>query len=227
VKLVRKLELGADGEAGEPDLRLKDRKRPRNELEALLKHELIHYELRDQGRVFHGHAAAFLKRAQELGIVNSYVLQRCFSSEEYNHTPTVRTTKKVSLSRFKRQIDQWFSQLIDEAVKLPAPYGTRVYPHVQNAYVGWMAYSAAVKEKSDYVIEEIWRIKKGSRGKGLHELQKEYEALHKQRETLLRKLKHSANGRRKEIARRQAKMIKAQLDQIRKQIEKDYGVRLC
>ena len=144
----KELEFGADGEAGEPNLIIKDRKRARQELEALLKHELIHYELKDKGKFFHGHGRAFLKRAQALGIVNSYVLERCFSSEEIEHTPTVRKSRKVPLGKFTRQVDQWFSQLIGEAVKLPEPYGSRLYPHVQNAYVGWLTYSAAVRGRN-------------------------------------------------------------------------------
>ena len=167
VQLAKKLEFGADGEAGEPNLIIKDRKRARQELEALLKHELIHYELKDKGKFFHGHGRAFLKRAQALGIVNSYVLDRCFSSEEFEHTPTVRKTKKVPLAKFSLQVDQWFSQLIGEAVKLPEPYGTRLYPHVQNAYVGWLTYSAAVREKSNHVIQEIWKIKRRPTRQGL------------------------------------------------------------
>ena len=114
IRLARTLEFGADGEAGEPRLVLKDRKRPREELKSLLIHELIHYQLKDQGNIYHGHGAAFLKRAQELGIVTSYVLQRCFSSEEYEHTPTVRKTKKLSLGKFKRQVDEWFEDLLGQ-----------------------------------------------------------------------------------------------------------------
>lgn len=58
VQLARRLEFGADGEAGEPNLIIKDRKRTPQELEALLKHELIHYELKDKGNVFHGKLAS-------------------------------------------------------------------------------------------------------------------------------------------------------------------------
>ena len=226
VKLARTLELGADGEASEPNLVLKDRKRSREELEALLKHELIHYQLKDRGNVYHGHGTAFLKRAQELGIVNSYVLQRCFSSEEYEHTPTVRRTKKVSLTKFKRQVDHWFIQLLEEALHLPSPHNTRLYPYVQNAYVGWMTFSAAVKEKSDHVIQEIWQIKKGPRGKELHELQREYAFLQNQRQTLLKTLKRKAHRDQDEAAGRQLKTIEAALSRIRRKVEKDYGILL-
>jgi hypothetical protein len=226
VKLARTLELGADGEASEPNLVLKDRKRTGKELQSLLMHELIHYQLRDQGNVYHGHGAAFLKRARELGIVTSYVLQRCFSSEEYEHTPTVRKTKKVPLSRFKRQVDQWFDQLLEEVGKVPDPYNVKLYPYVQNAYVGWTAFSAAVKEKSDHVLQEIWRVRKGPHVKGLHELQNEYAELQQQRETLLRKLKKQGKGFRMRPVRRQVKVVDVKLKQVRKEIEKDYGISL-
>jgi hypothetical protein len=226
IKLAKKLELGADGEAAEPNLVLKDRKRPPKELAALLKHELIHYELRDQGRIFHGHGADFLKRAQELGIVNSYVLQRCFSTEEYEHTPTVRRTKKVPLRKFKRQVDYWFNQLLQEVLKLPDPHSTRLYPHVQNAYVGWTAFSAAVKEKSHHVIQEIWQIRKGPHGKALHELQREYAVLQNRRQTLLKKRRGKATRRRDQATDRQLKTVDAALSRIKEKVKKDYGILL-
>jgi hypothetical protein len=227
VQLAKILELGADGEAGEPDLIIKDRKRAQPELEALLKHELIHYELKDKGKFFHGHGRAFLKRAQALGIVNSYVLERCFSSEEIEHTPTVRKTRKVPLGNFTRQVDQWFSQLIGEAVKLPEPYGSRLYPHVQNAYVGWLTYSAAVREKSDHVIQEIWQIKRGARGKDLHELQRKYVILQARRARLAKRLRSPANLQKRAVLRQQLGAIASALARIRKQAEKDYGILLC
>lgn len=225
IRLARTLEFGADGEAGEPRLVLKDRKRPREELKSLLIHELIHYQLKDQGNIYHGHGAAFLKRAQELGIVTSYVLQRCFSSEEYEHTPTVRKTKKLSLGKFKRQVDQWFEDLLGQVGKLPDPYNVTLYPYVQNAYVGWTAFSAAVKEKSNYVVQEIWRIKKGPHSKGLHELQIEYTDLQRQRKILKDKAKK--RGKRvRDPALGQVKLLEAKLATIRKQIKKDYWISL-
>jgi hypothetical protein len=49
-KLVKKLDFGAHGEAGEPNLLIKDTRRTRKELKSLLKHELIHYESQGQGK---------------------------------------------------------------------------------------------------------------------------------------------------------------------------------
>lgn len=226
VQLARRLEFGADGQAAEPNLIIKERKRSPAELEALLKHELIHYELKDKGKFFHGHGRAFLKRAQALGIVNSYVLERCFSSEEFEHTPTVRKTRKVPLGIFTRQVDQWFSQLIGEALKLPEPYGSRLYPHVQNAYVGWLTYSAAVREKSNHVLQEIWRIKRGARGQDLHELQRAYGLLQTQHATLAKRLKSQAHRQQRAVLQHQLDAIDSELSRIRKQVEKDYGILL-
>lgn len=226
VKLVKKLELRAHGEAGEPNLLIKDARRTRKELEVLLRHELIHYELKDKGNVYHGHGEAFLKRAQELGIVDSYVLQRCFSAEEYEHTPTVRKTKKISLSRFQRQIDKWFEVLFAEVGRLPDQQKIRLYPYVQNVYVGWAAFSAAVKAKKDHVLHEIWKIKKGPRGKGLHELQEQYGLLQAQGEALMKKIEKGSKGFRDENTRQELNKINAAMEQIRKKVEKDYGVLL-
>ena len=226
VKLVKKLELGAHGETGEPNLLIKDARRTRKELEALLRHELIHYELKDKGNVYHGHGEAFLKRDQELEIVDSYVLQRCFSAEEYEHTPTVRKTKKISLSRFQRQIDKWFEVLIAEVGRLPDQQKIRLYPYVQNVYVGWAAFSAAVKAKKDHVLHEIWKIKKGPRGKGLRELQEQYGLLQAQGEALVKKIEKGSKGFRDENTRQELNKINAAMEQIRKKVEKDYGVLL-
>lgn len=226
VKLVKKLELGAHGEAGEPNLVIKDTRRTRKELESLLKHELIHYELKDKGSVYHGHGEAFLKRAQELGIVNNYVLQRCFSAEEYEHTPTVRKTKKIPLPRFQRQIDKWFEALFEEVGKLPDQQKIRLYPYVQNVYVAWTAFSAAVKAKKDHVLHEIWKIKRGPHGKGLHELQEEYARLRAQGKALVKKIETSSKGFRDETTRHELNKINAAMEQIRKKVEKDFAVSL-
>ncbi len=226
VKLVKKLDLGAHAEAGEPNLLIKDAPRRRTELEALLKHELIHYELKDKGNVYHGHGEAFLKRAQELGIVDNYVLQRCFSSEEYEHMPTVRKTKKIPLTKFTLEVDKWFEGLFEEVAKLPVQQKIRIYPHVQNVYIGWEAFSAAVRARKDHVLHEIWKIKKGPRGKGLHELQKEYALLQAQQEALLRKLKNRSRRFKSQNVRQELNHVKGAMERIRKKLEKDYGILL-
>ena len=226
VKLVKKLELGAHGEACEPELFIKDTRRTRKQLESLLKHELIHYELKDKGNVYHGHGEAFLRRAQELGIVDNYVLQRCFSPEEYEHTPTVRKTKKIPLPRFTHRVDKWFEILFEEVGKLPDQQKIRLYPYVQNVYVGWAAFSAAVKAKKDHVFHEIWQIKRGPRGKGLHELQQEYARLQAQGEALVKKIQKSSKGFGDENSRQELNKINAAMEQIRKKAEKNYGIML-
>ena len=153
-------------------------------------------------------------------------MERCFSSEEFEHTPTVRKTKKVPLGKFTRQVDQWFRELISAAVELPEPHGSRIYPCVQNAYVGWLTYSAAVKEKSDHVIQEIWKIKRGPRGQGLHELQKEFALLKTQRQSLTKQLKSKTRGKPEPKFSRQLRALDAELSRIRKKVEKDYGIVL-
>jgi len=73
VKTVKNPKFGA--RADEPSL-LVDKAlvgtKTTKELEDILKHELIHYELKDKGKNYYGHGAAFLKRAAELGIVGTY-----------------------------------------------------------------------------------------------------------------------------------------------------------
>jgi hypothetical protein len=224
VKLVKKLELDAHGEAGEPNLLIKDTRRTRKELEALLKHELSPTGSK-VGNVYHGHGEAFLKRAQELGIVDRYVLQRCFSAEEYEHTPTVRKTRKIPLPKFTRQVDKWFEALFEEIGKLPDQQKIRIYPYVQNVYVGWGAFSAAVKAKKDHVLHEIWKIKRGPRGKGLHELQKEYVLLQARGEALVKKIEKGSKGPNDQNVR-QLNTINAAMERIRGKVEKDYGVLL-
>ncbi len=226
VKLVKQLELGAHGEAGEPDLLIKDTPRTRKDLETLLKHELIHYELKDKGNVYHGHGEAFLKRAQQLGIVDNYVLQRCFSAEEYAHTPTVRKTRKIPLAKFTREVDKWFQALFEEVAKLPTEQKIRIYPHVQNVYIGWEAFSAAVKARKHHVLHEIWKIKKGPRGKDLHELQKEYALLQARRAALSLKIKKRSRGFKDQGLRQQLSRISARMEGIRKKVREDYGVLL-
>ncbi len=96
VKVVKESKF--DGQADEPNL-LIDRRvlKDKVALENVLKHELIHYELKDGGKDYHGHGQAFLKRATELGIVGSFELERCFSIEESEGVPMRRTHVQVPL----------------------------------------------------------------------------------------------------------------------------------
>lgn len=43
---------------------LQKRRWKQAELEDTIKHELIHYELKDNGKDYHGHGQPFLKRAR-------------------------------------------------------------------------------------------------------------------------------------------------------------------
>ncbi|HXG52832.1 MAG TPA: hypothetical protein VNN77_15650 [candidate division Zixibacteria bacterium] len=222
VRLVKTLPLGAQGEAAEPELLIKDTRRTREELEKLLKHELIHYELKEKGNVYHGHGQAFLKRARQLGIVDTYVLLRCFSAEEYQHRPTVRTTRKIPLPRFMRLVDRWFETLFQQVLRLPDEQKIKIYPCFQSVYAGWAAFSEAVRTKKRYVVHEIWKVKKGRRGKDLHALQQEYASLRDRAEALLENIRKGriADGR----SRRMLEATRAAMEKIRKTLEKDYGI---
>lgn len=227
VQLVKSLGSNADGEAGEPNLLVRDRKRTRQELENLLMHELIHYQLRDDGKDYQGHGEAFLRRARKLKIVDPYVLQQCFSAEEYEHTPTIRKTKKIPLAKFKSQVDRWFNQLLGALNKLSDAEKVKLYPYVQNAYAGWSAYSAAVRKGKKVIFQETWQRRRGPRGKGLHDLQAEFIALKAQCQSLQKKIRKSAKNALAEKLRRELARVKEQMARINRKLEKDYAVRFC
>lgn len=91
--------------------------------------------------------------------------------------------------------------------------------------MGWGAFSAAVKAKKDHVFHEIWKIKRGPRGKGLHELQKEYVLLQARGEALVKKIEKGSKGPNDQNVR-QLNAINAAMERIREKVEKDYGVLL-
>jgi hypothetical protein len=111
-------------------------------------------------------------------------------------------------------------------LKLPDQEKIRIYPHVQNVYVGWAAFAAAVKARKNHVIHEIWKIRRGRRGKGLHELQEEYALLKAKGVALLKNIGKASKGHNDEDIRQQLIRITAAMEQIRRKIEKDYGVSL-
>ena len=101
------------GRANEPFMEIDEgllKPSRKQDLEDCIKHELIHYELKDsKAKHYHGHGKAFFKRARELGIVDAYVLTRCHSLEEDEHVPhriqinndSVRRIQKRSGSGFR------------------------------------------------------------------------------------------------------------------------------
>jgi hypothetical protein len=83
-----------DGRAREPRLILARRVLDLavQERESLLTHLLIHYELKDAGRLhWRGHGPEFVKRARALGVYGEAVTQRCFSIEDWLEDPTLRS----------------------------------------------------------------------------------------------------------------------------------------
>ena len=168
----------------------------------------------------------FLNALRSWALLRVTYCSGVFRRRSTEHTPTVRKTKKLSLGKFKRQVDQWFEDLLGQVGKLPDPYNVTLYPYVQNAYVGWTAFFQPPSKKNLTMLsKKIWRIKKGPHSKGLHELQIEYTDLQRQRKILKDKAKK--RGKRvRDPALGQVKLLEAKLATIRKQIKKDYGISL-
>ena len=224
VKLVHDVKF--DGRAGDPYLEInksllaagKER-----DLEDVLKHELIHYELKDGGKEYHGHGAAFLKRAKQLGILNSYVLQRCFSIEEAERIPHRRRSVKLSLGEARKEIDKVLEELLNLILKLPDSEKIKFYSAFQNLRAIWGTFAQGVERGEDHVWSEIWERRRGPRGKSLEELKKEYDALGAQAAPLRKKL---ASGSVTPRDLRQLAAIEGKKSKIYKKAEDDYGVTL-
>jgi len=223
VKLVREVKF--DGRAGDPYLEINESllvAGKEKELEDVLKHELIHYELQDSGKEYHGHGAAFLKRAKQLGIVDSYVLERCFSFEEAQHTPHRRRAIKTPLKEIKERIDETLRELSGLILKLPDREKIEFYRTFQNLEVDWQCFAGAVEKGEDHVLGEIWERRRGPRGKSLEELKKEHDALEAKATPLREKL--GAGGTQRDWE--QLAAIEGKMSKILKKAEDDYGVTL-
>ena len=193
------------------------------ELEDTLKHELIHYELKDLGRDFHGHGAAFLKRATQLGILGRIELDQCFSLEEYQLTPTKRSLVKISIKRVKEQIGQGIEALMDFIVKLPEKQRVESYVLLNNLRVTWQVYSGAVERGEDHVMEERLVKRRGPRGKSLVELWREHENLEPEYRRLQKEFISNPND---QALRRKYQAVENKRSRIEDKVEKDYGYTL-
>ncbi len=223
VKLVRDVDLL--GRAEDPYLEINEfllEAGKEKELEDVLKHELIHYELQDSGKEYHGHGTSFLKRAGQLGIVDSYVLERCFSFEEAQHIPHRRRAIKTPLKEIKERIDETLRELSGLILKLPNRGKIEFYRTFQNLEVDWQCFAGAVEKGEDHVLGEIWERRRGPRGKSLEELKKEHDALEAKATPLREKL--GAGGTQRDW--KQLAAIEGKMSKILKKAEDDYGVTL-
>lgn len=224
IRIVRNTDF--DGQAGEESLDLDARvlrRKGRNNLEHILIHELIHYQLRDSGKDYHGHGEAFLKRAAELGIVGDYELDRCFSSEEHDHTAGVRKCVEVPRERYREEIDQALARLTRVIRKLPVPQRTKAYREVNKLSVIWTVYAQAVKNGEETIWEEVLVKKPGRKGKSLEGLRSTYKDLQSEISKL-----EAAQGRspRNAAARRKLIALRRQALQLWDRIQDDYGITL-
>lgn len=189
IKIVKKRELL--GVAAEPFLYVSDRivRQPfSKQLEDTLKHELIHYELKDAGKEYYGHGKAFLKRAIELNIVGSYELQQCFSFEELEGIPTIRKRVKISLKEVQDELLRSIRNLFRLVLKLPDREKIRFYLQLRNLYVMWIAYKRAVERNKSTIEQVIWQRRRGPKGKSLEEWSRDFEGLKVRSERLQKQL---------------------------------------
>ena len=195
-------------------------------LENILKHELIHYELKDKGRDYHGHGQAFLKRAAELGIVGQYELIKCFSSEEWVATPTKRRLVEIPLKKVREDIEGTIDQLGELVLKLPDQGKVKVkfYKLIHELRSIWMVYSQAVRNGQDCIIEERIERKRGPKGKSLTHLIQEYDRLTAEEKTLEEKY-----GTFPDNPKMFEKLtaVRSKRDEIWEKVGKDYGIDLA
>jgi len=225
VKLVKDPHFG--GMADEPNLLIDKAlvgKKPTKDLEDLLKHELIHYELKDSGKDYAGHGQAFLKRAGALEIIGSYELARCFSLEEYEHTPTKRKLVRTPLKEVKERINQAINGLEKLIMALLDKEKVKFYPQFQSLRTEWIFYSRAVEEGKKFISGEHWEKRKGPKGKSLEDLRKEYAALKPGYEKLLKKF--LSKNRPDPKLHRKVIALERKMDRLSDKAERDYNSQL-
>lgn len=225
VKIVKRADLM--GEADEPYLLINKRlvgKKSIKDLRDTLKHELIHYELRDNGKDYSGHGQVFLKRATELGIIGSYELSRCFSLEEYGNIPTRRRPVQTPLKKVKEQINRAINGLEKLIMALPDKEKVKFYSKLQSLRGMWEVYSEAVEKGESSVSWEYLEKKRGPRGKSLEELRKEYAVLKPEYQKLFEELQSGKSADPK--IHRKLIAIERKMDRISEKVENDYGSQL-
>ena len=165
-----------------------------------------------------------MKRAAELGIVGTYELDRCFSLEEFEHTPTKRKTVHTPLKKVKENIDQEINNLDKLIMGLPDRQKIEFYPKLQNLQIMWAGYSRAVEAGEKFIREEYWEKRKGPKGKSLEDLTKEYAALEPEHQKLMEKLLSIKSPDPK--LHRKVIAIERKMSRLSDKAESDYGREL-
>src|SRR5262245_7364253 len=190
--------------------------RSKREVIHTLKHELIHYELRDKG-LYPGHGRAFLKRAKELKVVDVSELRQCSGIEEIQFSPHTVTHVKTPLAEFAAGIGKQILELKKFAIKLPIDLRLKFYRIVRSIEVDWICYRGAAERGENHIQQEIWKLRRGPKGKPLVTLLEESKALQDRIDQLYPALEDPKA--RKEIAR-----LESQLDRIAEKLKRDYNM---
>ncbi|HXV84089.1 MAG TPA: SprT-like domain-containing protein [Candidatus Binatia bacterium] len=192
--------------------------RNRREIEVTLKHELIHYYLKDVGK-YAGHGRDFMKRAKDLGILGSIELSQCFRLEEEENKPHRVEYVSTPLSEWATSIDKELVELKEMAATLPMNVRVKFYTKARSIEAAWSCYFHAVKSGQDHVMGEIWKPRRGPKGKPLHELLVEQRAL----ETQLHELQQNFIKTQDRALMKTIGQVSRQYYFITDKLERDYG----
>ena len=233
VKLMPHKTFDAFATANEPSLQIADYFADpgfEDDLENILKHELIHYELKDGGKHYHGHGKAFLRRAKQLGIVDEYVIDTCGSFEEVDHRPHRREWVRVPINEYKKRLEEASKELAEFRTKF---WGKKDRMSVNDKIrserlsktvkVIETVYNHAVEKGETHVTEEVMTPRRGPRGKSLRDMFQEIKLLRREEEKL-RKRQVSVGLTPKQQERLGA--IVGQQMKLSEKAERDYDVEL-
>jgi hypothetical protein len=193
----------------------------KQEVRETLLHELIHYELADGGRGYAGHGSAFLQRAKSLGILGHSELFQCSQLEEAERIPHTTESIRVTLSDAAKNIDREISELIEFVIKRTAMnVRSQIYQKLRNIEVRWTVYHRTIEQGKDYIINEVWKRRRGPRGKARHELLTEFRVLDEQ----VQKLQEKYFATHDKTVLRDMQRLERKKDRLQEKLSRDYGI---
>ena len=125
------------------------------------------------------------------------------------------------LGEYKKEADRAFAQFKGALLKVPDRERIKLFPLFQSVEVYWRTYAQAVERKEDHVTGEIWRRRRGPRGKSLEELLEEQVRLQNEINALLKR-QEEENLAGKDFLKL-VRPLNARLFKIEEKLARDYG----
>ena len=207
-----------------------NKKHDEKELRKLITHELIHYQLGDEGKHYSGHGKEFRRRANVLGCED--VKDGCHHMSYYHDgdeetkyemttSPMIRRLVKKPFGEVEKELRDVYWELLKLCQKLDFKIREKIVEKLNQFHITWTCYVHSIKRGDKEFAAESCKRVRGRKPKSLKVLIEEHDQL---KEQLKRYEGERSSLTNEEFSK--AAILQSRIGELDDVAEKYYGVTL-